>query len=635
MCGIGGAIHLKGNAIPKAEKSMAAMNQLLAHRGPDGEGTWIHPDGHVAFTHRRLSILDLSDAGRQPMEGTNGDWITYNGEVYNFIELRDELEGHAFTTGTDTEVILAAHAEWGNGFLDHLYGMFAFGLWDESQGQLICARDRFGVKPFYYTIVGDVLYFASEIKALMPFLERIETDHEAFLEYLTFQFCLEGKTLFKGVRELPPAHRLVVADGEVVEERYWEVEYLPDPTLDEATVEEELRRLMVDSVAKHMRSDVPVGTYVSGGLDSGIVTCLMQDQQEAPLIGYHGKYTVDPAFDESHYARITADHAGAELKERDMGPEEWFEALEKAVYHLDQPAAGPGVVGQFLVSEMAAKERKVVLCGTGGDEIFGGYVRFLIGYLDQCIKASIEGRLTDAQFEVPFESILPNLTVLEKYKPLIQEFWKDGLFGPIDRRYFRLIDRSRGLGDEIRWDAIRAPGPINAFQRVFNATNVRPNAYFDLMTHFDLKTLLPALLQVEDRVSMANGLESRVPFLDHRIVELAARIPAPIKYKNGELKRLIRTALGRFLPDEVLERPDKMGFPVPFSEWIQNEKKEWIIEILGSERALQRKLVDNQAVLDALENEPRFSRKIWGFLSLELWQRAFHDREDEFKALLD
>src|SRR5215813_1250583 len=271
MCGIAAVLSLSGQRLPGLQRSIAAMNHLQRHRGPDGEGTWFHAEGLVGLGHRRLSIIDLA-TGQQPMSDATGVWVTYNGEIYNYQELRADLVPDSFRTTSDTEVLLRAYRKWGEDCVNELRGMFAFVLWDETRQTLFCARDRFGIKPLYYTVVGGVLYLASEVKALLPFLPQVEIELEGFKDYLTFQFCLAGKTLFKGVSELLPGHLLLARNGGIETRRYWEVYYHPD-------FDERIRALLEESVTFHQRSDVPVGAYVSGGLDSSIVAALASEQQ--------------------------------------------------------------------------------------------------------------------------------------------------------------------------------------------------------------------------------------------------------------------------------------------------------------------------------------------------------------------
>jgi asparagine synthase (glutamine-hydrolysing) len=285
------------------------------------------------------------------------------------------------------------------------------------------------------------------------------------------------------------------------------------------------------------------------------------------------------------------------------------------------------------VSELAAKTHKVVLGGQGGDEIFGGYARYLIAYFEQCIKGAIDGTMHSGNFVVTYESIIPNLGALRRYKPLLQEFWREGLFDDLDVRYFRLINRAPDAGDEIRWELLGDYSPLETFRSIFYGGNVGKEAYFDSMTHFDFKTLLPALLQVEDRMSMAHGLESRVPFLDHPLVELAATMPADVKFKDGEMKHALKRAVADLLPESIRTRTDKMGFPVPLQDWIREPGvvRDFVFDTLSSRQAHERELVDNRRVLALVDREPRFGRRLWGLLALELWQRAFHDRTESLR----
>ncbi|MGC1310343.1 MAG: asparagine synthase (glutamine-hydrolyzing) [Phormidesmis sp.] len=637
MCGIAGVLNLSGQEVPGLERRLETMNRLLAHRGPDGEGIWPHKNKHVGLAHRRLSIIDL-EAGQQPMadrpEGAAAaNWISYNGEIYNYLELRDRIGREQFTTQSDTETILLGYRRWGQDCLQHFRGMFAFALWDEQTQSLFCARDRFGIKPFYYTQVGALFYFASEIKALLPFVESPKIDLEGFQDYLTFQLCLDGKTLFKGIRELLPGHQLTVTDGNIQIERYWEVYYNLDFDHTNQYFEEQIRSLLGESVALNLRSDVPLGAYVSGGLDSGIIASLAADTLGEKFVGFTGKFAIGDAYDESRYARALANHKGFELHELNMSASDFIENIQKVIYHLDYPVAGPGSFPQYMVSKLASEHRKVVLGGQGADEIFGGYTRYLIAYFEQCIKGAIDGTMHNGSFVVTYESIIPNLKALKNYKPLLKTFWKEGLFEDLDRRYFRLINRAPSLGDEINWEAL--PGNYSAFgtfQKIFLAENVGHQSYFDSMTHFDFKTLLPALLQIEDRMSMAHGLESRVPFLDHKLVEMAATIPANIKFKNGEMKRVLNSAMSGCLPSVITNRKDKMGFPVPLVDWMKGEAKDFVIETLSGSRSLNRDLINNRKVLESIKTEGTFGRKTWGLLCLEIWQQSFFDHHTRFEG---
>jgi len=530
---------------------------------------------------------------------------------------------------------LAIYDKHGVDAVQHLRGMFAFALWDEKYKRLILARDRFGIKPLYYCTVGQEFYFASEAKALLPFLPTISTNNSALAEYLTFQYTLSGSSMFQGVQELPPAHVLVVEDGQVRIRRYWDVSYNVDFNRSEAEYRLQLRNLVDDSVSVHLRSDVEIGAYVSGGIDSSVLYSLASSYQGHGLKAFHGLFSSPQGYDESRFARDVVSAKQGEMFEIDITADNFKDNIAKVIYHLDQPVAGPGSFPQYMVSKLAGGHVKVVLGGQGGDEIFGGYARYLVAYFEQCIKAAIDGTYRSGKYVVTIESIIPNLTVLQEYKPLIQEFWRDGLFGPLDERFFRLIDRSHDLKEEIDWSLFDMQSVYGRFSEIFNnRNNIRKESYFDSMTHFEFKTLLPALLQVEDRMSMAHGVESRVPFLDHPIVEFAATVPADVKFKGGRLKHLLKSTFENEIPSNVLNRRDKMGFPVPLLEWFSVELKDFFYDILRTMESNSRPGLNSVAIRENFERSGRFSRKTWALLSLELWHQQFHDRATEFQTLV-
>jgi asparagine synthase (glutamine-hydrolysing) len=636
MCGIGGFISLESSPVGHAEASLDAMGALIAHRGPDGFGRWSDDAQRVGLVHRRLAIIDLTPAGAQPMRGPNGAVISYNGEIYNFIELRQELaRGWAFKSSSDTEVILAAYDRWGEACVEHLRGMFAFAIWDEREKKLFAARDRFGIKPFHYTVQKGVLYFASEAKALLPFLNEIDTDPDALSEYLTFQYTIGAKTLFKGISTLLPGHLFRVENGSFSIRRYWDVQYDVDFDHSSSYFERRFTELLSDSMSVHLRSDVPVGGYVSGGLDSSLVALLAAKLDHRSRDAFHGRFLEYPGYDESHYAKTVTDLADMSLHTVDITAEDFRNHIDEVIYHLDFPVAGPGSFPQYMVSALAAKYLKVVLGGQGGDELLGGYARYLIAYFEQCIKAAVDGTYRNGHYVVTIESIVPNLGLLREYKPLMKEFWRDGLFEDLDRRYFRLIDRSTDMVGEVDWSALNKTAVFESFRSIFNnQENVRKEAYFDKMTHFDFKCLLPALLHVEDRMSMAHGLESRVPLLDHPLVEFLASVPADVKFMGGQMKQLMKTSYRETLPQALLGRRDKMGFPVPLKEWFDGELKTFVLDIFGEQRLKHRPFFNSDIVLSSFGEQSRFSRKTWGLLSLELWHQKFHDRAVEFRAMV-
>ena len=628
MCGIAGQISLTCHPIPSLSNNLVAMSRLIAHRGPDGLGQWQSEMGQVGLVHRRLAIIDLSESAAQPMSADNSTVLTYNGEIYNYPELRETLKPYwAFRTPSDTECILAAYERYGDACLDHLRGMFAFALWDEKHKRLFCARDRFGIKPFYYAVVDGVFYFASEAKALLPFLPSIRTNDAALAEYLTFQYTIGEKTLFDGIYQLLPGHALAVENGQVRVWRYWDVNYQIDYDHSPTYFHNRLRELLEESIDLHGRSDVPVGCYVSGGIDSSLIYRLAQDNGSASPLGFHGRFTDYPGYDESTYASAAAHHAGGQLHCIDICADDFRNHIQQVIYHLDFPVAGPGSFSQYMVSKLAAEHVKVVLGGQGGDEIFGGYARYVVAYFEQCIKAAIDGNYGNGNYVVTIESIVPNLGLLREYKPLMKQFWGKGLFGPMDERYFRLVDRSTDMQDEIDWAALDSRQLFADFAKIFNnPSNVQKEAYFDKMTHFDFKCLLPALLQVEDRMSMAHGLESRVPLLDHPLVEFAATVPADMKFKGGKMKHLLKQVFAEELPGEILKRRDKMGFPVPLKEWFEHDLKDFAMDTFSTMAAKHRPYINSHAVLKNFGKEARFSRKTWGLLSFELWHQQFHDK---------
>lgn len=635
MCGIAGIVHLKKEKHRDLKHHLSVMNSLQKHRGPDGQSLWIHPKEFLGFAHQRLSIIDLH-TGSQPMSDVFGRTICYNGEIYNYLELKEKLEIYPFKTTSDTEVILAAYHKWGDECVNHLRGMFSFAIWDEKQQKLFCARDRFGIKPFFYTYENETLYFASEVKTFIPFLSEIKTNTEALHDYLVFQLCLGTKTLFQNVHELLPAHTMTIQDGACSYNKYWEVYYHLDFDHTEKYFEEHLRWLIEDSIRLHTRSDVPIGAYVSGGIDSSIISSVASEFQKnsnSSFAGFTGSFK-GPEYDESQYARALADKQNMPLHHIQMTSQDFVDTIQKVIYHLDFPVAGPGSFPQYHVAKLAAQHRKVVLGGQGGDEIFGGYTRYLIAYFEQCIKAAIDGTNNGGNFIVTYESIIPNLQTLRNYKPMLKEFWREGLFEEIDKRYFRLINRAPTLKNEINWDEMGSYSPFETFRKIFYGNNVGKESYFDLMTHFDFKTLLPALLHVEDRMSMAHGIESRVPFLDHPLVEFSATMPSNIKFKDGTLKKILINSMKHTLPEAILHRKDKMGFPVPINEWATSDLKSFLLDTFGSSRAKTRPFFNQSEIIKNISHESKFGRKIWGLLSLELWYQQFHDRSQEYKQLI-
>ncbi|MGE0625215.1 MAG: asparagine synthase (glutamine-hydrolyzing) [Pseudomonadales bacterium] len=614
---------------------LSSMSQSLSHRGPDDDGLVLHTSGQssIGLAHRRLAIIDPQH-GRQPMSTDDGRLcVIFNGAIYNYLELRSALvsKGHPIRTYSDTEVILYAYRQWGDACVDHFVGMFSFLILDRERARLFCARDRIGIKPFYYYHRRGLFIAASEIKAIVASgFVRAESDHDSIKDYLTFQFCLGEKTLFRSVRKLEPGCTLVVdlsQDMRVTSSCYWDISYDIDYHADESWYADNLGNLIEDAIRIHLRSDVPLGAHLSGGLDSSTVVCHAAKMLTGePVSTFTGAFREGPQFDETEYAREVAKFAGAKYHEIYIDGSEFAGILPKLMYYMDEPLAGPGLVPQYYVSKLASEHVKVVLGGQGGDEIFIGYARYLVAYLEACLAGAIFETADEGRYAVTLDSIIPNLPVLQAYKPMLQGFWRRGLFDASDRRYFSLIDRSEGNRSLFSADVFAGDyDPFHSYQEIFNTPDAK--SYINRMTHFDLKGSLPALLHVEDRTSMAVGLESRVPLLDHRILEFMARIPPNIKFSGGRMKHLFKQAIRNTIPDSVLERKDKMGFPTPLTEWTSGVAREFVHDTLLSRRARERGLYNVDAMESAISSEGQFGRVVWGLLCLELWHRIFVDGE--------
>jgi asparagine synthase (glutamine-hydrolysing) len=623
MCGLVGVIQQQGK--PVSREILAQMLSVLHHRGPDEDGYFI--DGSVGFGHKRLTIIDTV-TGSQPMQA-DGVTVIFNGEIYNYVELRDELiqRGHTFRTQSDTEVILHMYLEWGESFPAKLNGMFALLVYDRNMQRVVTARDHLGIKPLYYCVTSDSILFASEIKALLQHPDVIARPNEsAIREYLIFQFVLAERTLFDGVFKVLPGHFQVIdlMNLSIRSACYWEPSFHVDFTHTEKYFLEKIRYLIEDSLRIQMRSDVPLGSYLSGGLDSSIITTLASRYSPSQIKTFTGAFAEGPDFDESPYALEVAAACNAQPFVIAPNEMEFVDALPHLIWHMDEPAAGPGLFPQYIMSCAARKEVKVVLGGQGGDEVFGGYARYMVAYLEQALKGTIFETNEEKEHIVSLRSILPNLPALKQYIPMLQAFWQDGAFAPMDRRYFQLIDRSGGalelFSEDFRAEFDREAA-FERFQMIFN----HPDAlsYYDKMTHFDLVASLPALLHVEDRVSMAASLESRVPLLDYRIVDMVTSMPAPLKFKGAEMKYALKRAIGDVLPPRILNRKDKKGFPVPLHLWARGHAYDFMRDTLLSNECRSRGVFDASSVEKLLDTEQPFGRRLWGLLNLELWFQEF------------
>jgi asparagine synthase (glutamine-hydrolysing) len=618
MCGLVAILQRAGT--PDA-RVLEAMADAIAHRGPDGAGRHLQPG--VGLAHRRLAIID-PEGGAQPMHAA-GVTLVFNGAIVNHVELRDELValGHVFVSRCDTEVLLHAYLQWGEAAVERLVGMFAFVLHDARRRGCLAARDHFGVKPLYWRREADRILFASEIKGLLaaPGTPRA-LDAQALDDYLALQVVLGGRTLFEGVHALEPAH-LQWIDLQTLEtrtRRYWRRRFdAPAPADPEA-----LRGLVAASVERQLRSDVPLGLYLSGGLDSSLVAAAAARVHDGPLHAFTGAFREGPEFDETAHARTVATHVGARLETLWPTEDDWIEQMPRLARQMDEPAAGPGLFPQFMVSRLARRSVKVCLGGQGGDELFGGYARHLIGALESALDDAIAGRSdplrpTLAQLE-------PGLATLGPYRPLLRSAWRNGLEAPAWQRYFRLIDRS---GTDTAWlaaahrDPARRAAVAQRVEAIFEAP--RDAGPVQRMLEFDLTTTLPGLLQVEDRVSMAVGLESRVPLLDPALAEAAARLPDAALLAGGRLKAVLREVAEPWLPASIVHRTDKMGFPVPLQQWSRGRARDFVADVLGSRACRERGLFEPDALTRLIDGEQPFGRAMWGALQLELWHLTMID----------
>lgn len=625
MCGIAGFYS------PEIGNKQVVIDQMLdsiAHRGPDDRNTV--QDGELMLGHVRLSIIDI-DNGQQPMASPDGRYqIIFNGEIYNYLELRQQLisRGHKLNSFSDTEVLIHMYMEYGRALLDHVNGMFAFLIYDSQQDELFIARDHFGIKPFYYYQEGSTFIFGSEIKALLKHPSvHAASDSDGLYEYLTFQMVLNEGTMFQGIKKLRPAHFMVVRKGEIVEEKeYWSIHYSIDETKSEEKFADELLVLLESSLSIQTRSDVPVGAYLSGGLDSSIVADLAAKNYFGTFKTFTGGFHEGAEYDETSYARLLSDKIQSEHHEIYPGPQDFLDSFEKLVYHMDEPAAGPGLFPQYMVSKKASEHVKVVLGGQGGDEIYGGYARYAVAYLEQCLKGSIMETQEEGSHVVTLQSIIPNMAMLKQYLPLMRKQFSSGLFDPMDQRYFSMIDRSPNLNKLYQDEFLQGRDEekvFASFSSIFN--NPDTQSYFNKMTYFDMKTLLPALLQVEDRVSMAVSLESRVPLLDKRIIELATQMPPTMKFAGGKTKAMLLKSVENILPKEITQRKDKMGFPTPFNLWMNGPLKDYVLDTLTSQKARSRGIFKADEIEKMMNGKDSYGRELWGALNLEVWHKQFID----------
>ena len=623
MCGIAGIVDQTGRPVDGA--LLRAMTGILAHRGPDGDG--IVCRGGAGLGHRRLAIIDLV-TGDQPMVSDDGSVrIVFNGEIYNFRELRRRLEarGARFYTESDTEVILRAYETDGPDCVRQLRGMFAFAILDERARRLVLARDRAGIKPLVYAWDGRRLLFASEIKAILeePAVAR-DIDVEALGQYLTFHYVPAPRTIFTAIRKLPPASTLILPldGGEPVVSRYWSLRFVPDTGVTERELIDRLRTELTDAVRCHMVSDVPIGAFLSGGMDSSTVVALMAQASSAPIRTFSIGFD-EADFDELRFARQIAARYGTDHYELVVKPNA-FEVLPKLAWHFDEPFADSSAIPTYYVSKITREHVTVALSGDGGDENFAGYRRYAraLGLHERFDQGS--ARVTRPLLRLA-SGLLPVGAPGQAMAGMLGA-------GPLER-YFRLVTYQRRetlrrlLSDELVDLARSGPDPA-LFSRLA-AEGDAPD-YVSTLQGIDMATYLPDdILAKVDRMSMAVSLESRVPLLDHRLMEFVATIPSTLKLRNGSGKYLLQRAMAADLPAEVLKRK-KMGFGVPLGAWFRHELRDMTRDVLLGARARQRGILrpsEVQALLDTHDAGRRdCSARLWSLICFELWMRQWVDR---------
>jgi asparagine synthase (glutamine-hydrolysing) len=576
---------------------------------------------------RRLSIIDLA-GGHQPMSGCDGAvTIVFNGEIYNYRELQRELEsrGHRFQTHSDTETIVHAYEEYGAGCVDHLRGMFAFAIWDARERELFIARDRAGKKPLYYTITpSETLIFGSELKSLREHPEfHGEIRVEALDAYLTFGYVPDPLTIFSDVHKLPPGHHLTFKDGRARIEQYWDFPYQEpqeNPARSEDDCLEELRALLDEAVRVRMEADVPLGAFLSGGIDSSTVVGLMARHAIQPVktfsIGFH-----EDSYNELKYARIAAQRFGTDHHEFIVTPD-ICEIVDELVWHFDEPFADSSAIPTYMVSKLAREHVKVVLSGDGGDELFAGYTRYAthrrrdsFAHLPRFLRRGLMQ---------PLSRRLPHAAIGRNFLHQIAS-------GPLDC-YLEQISIFSQLNKPLLYTKEFQRQTDNSEARALfrdYASRVRSPEPLDALLYLDSKTYLPGdILTKVDRMSMAASLEARAPFLDHKLIEFVARIPAALKLRGEETKYILKRAVRGLVPNEILGRP-KMGFGVPVQEWINRELRERIHETLTERRALQRGYFESRYINVLLDEHERgrrdHSAALWALFMLELWHRTFVD----------
>lgn len=634
MCGINGIALSSRSRRSISAAVVERMRDVLEHRGPDAAGIFV--DARVGLGHRRLSIVDVA-GGHQPMANEDGGLrIIYNGEIYNHAGFRPSLEarGHVYNTHCDTETILHLYEEYGEECVDHLRGMFAFAIWDCRKQELFIARDRLGVKPLYYAQTSDgSLYFASEIKALFEAgAIKAELNYQALPDYLANHAPSGEDTLFSGVKRLLPGHTLLWRDGAIQIKRYWDVSFAGDKSIARSDGDyiAEWGELFRESVRLRLMADVPLGMFLSGGIDSSAIAAVMSGMVSDPIKTFSVAFAEREA-NELQYARLVAKTFKTDHREVVVSPKDFFAALPKLVWHEDEPIAHPSSVALYFVSQLASQHVKVVLTGEGSDELLAGYGRYrktilnmkMGAHYHQRTPVGIRNAVRERIAALPAGSRLRHkLTrTFLALSPGIESIYFDNF------AVFPRVMQSDLFTPEIR-ERIGAVDPYSVVCDLLTQTDA--TSLLDLLLYADIKTYLHELLMKQDQMSMAASIESRVPFLDHKLVEFSARLPERMKLRGATTKYILRESMKDVLPEEILSR-SKMGFPVPVGAWFRGAFREVIDEYVLSERVVSRGIFDADSVRSLVRRHQEagedHSERLWALVNFEIWQRQFFDGE--------
>jgi asparagine synthase (glutamine-hydrolysing) len=636
MCGINGIVQSDSSRRTISVRELERMRDVLTHRGPDDAGVFVNARKTVGLGHRRLSIVDVK-AGHQPMANEDHSLhITYNGEIYNHADYRESLEarGHVYRSHCDTETILHLYEEHGAACVERLRGMFAFAIWDERKRELFIARDRLGVKPLYYAhLPNGSLYFASEIKALLEVdAVKAEVNYEVLPDYFANHAPSGEETLFSGIKRLPPAHTLLWRNGAVQIRKYWEVPFRTDDPCEynDKQYVEKWTELFRESVRLRLMADVPLGMFLSGGIDSSAIAAVMSGMVAEPIKTFSVAFAEREA-NELEYARLVANTFGTNHHEVVVSPEQFFAALPRLLWHEDEPIAHPSSVALYFVSQLAAQHVKVVLSGEGSDELLAGYGRYRKTILNIAAGRRYH-RVAPRQLINAVRRRIESLPTSSRVRQKLQRTFLT-LSPDLESIYFdNFAVFSRDAQEQLFTSSVRermgtASSPYSRMQELLASTDA--TSLLNQILSVDLKTYLHELLMKQDQMSMAASIESRVPFLDHKLVEFSASLPERMKLRGASTKHILRQSMKGLLPDAILSRP-KMGFPVPLGKWFRGPFRSVVDEFVLGERALARGIFDRAFVrsLVARHNGGEdHSERLWSMLNFELWQRRFIDRD--------